>query len=124
MKSFCLSLFFFVALFVPIPDLIAQQKGKLRGTLLESGKASPLPFATVGVYTQKDSLVSGGIADEKGNFEVVLPLGTFYALVEFMGFETLKSSVFILNAKQNAVDLGTISLQSSTADLEEVVVQG
>ena len=124
MKSFCLSLFFFASLFVPLQDLVAQQKGKLRGTVQESGKASPLPFATVGVYTQKDSLVGGGIADEKGNFEVDLPLGTFYALVEFMGFEALKSSVFTLNSKQNTVGLGTISLQSSTADLDEVVVQG
>jgi outer membrane receptor protein involved in Fe transport len=124
MKSFCLSLFFFAALFIPLQDLLAQQKGKLRGTVLESGKASPLPFATVGVYTQKDSLVGGGIADEKGNFEVDLPLGTFYALVEFMGFEALKSSAFTLSSKQNVVDLGAISLQSSTADLDEVVVQG
>jgi outer membrane receptor protein involved in Fe transport len=45
-------------------------------------------------------------------------------LVEFMGFEALKSSVFTLSSKQNAVDLGSISLQSSTADLDEVVVQG
>ena len=124
MKSFCLSLIFFVILFVPMDDLVAQQKGKLRGTVLESGKASPLPFATVGVYTQKDSLVGGGIADEKGNFEIDLPLGTFFALVEFMGFEALKSSSFTLNPKQNTMDLGTISLQSSTADLDEVVVQG
>ena len=124
MKSFCFSLFFFAALFVPLHDLVAQQKGKLRGTIQESGKASPLPFATVGVYTQKDSLIGGGIADEKGNFEVDLPLGTFYALVEFMGFEALKSSVFTLSTKQNTVDLGAISLQSSTADLDEVVVQG
>ena len=124
MKSFYLSLFFFAALFVPLQDLVAQQKGKLRGTVQESGKATPLPFASVGVYTQKDSLVGGGIADEKGNFEVDLPLGTFYALVEFMGFEALKSSVFTLSSKQNTVDLGTISLQSSTADLDEVVVQG
>jgi len=124
MKPFCLSLFFFASLFVPIHDLVAQQKGKLRGTVQESGKATPLSFATVGVYTQKDSLVGGGIADEKGNFEVDLPLGTFYALVEFMGFEALKSSVFTLSPKQNTVDLGTISLKSSTADLDEVVVQG
>ena len=124
MKSFYLSLFFFAALFVPLQDLVAQQKGKLRGTVQESGKATPLPFASVGVYTQKDSLVGGGIADEKGNFEVDLPLGTFYALVEFMGFEALKSSVFTLSSKQNTVDLGTIYLQSSTADLDEVVVQG
>ena len=124
MKFVCFSLFFFVVLVVPLHDLEAQQKGKLRGTVQESGKASPLPFATVGVYTQKDSLVGGGIADEKGDFEVDLPLGTFYALVEFMGFEALKSSAFTLSSKQNAVDLGAISLQSSTADLDEVVVQG
>lgn len=124
MKFVCLSLLFFVVLFVPLHDLEAQQKGKLRGTVLENGKTSLLPFATVGVYTQKDSLVGGGIADEKGNFEVDLPLGTFYALVEFMGFEALKSSVFTLSSKQNTVDLGAISLQSSTADLDEVVVQG
>ena len=124
MKSFCLSLLFFVVLFAPLHALEAQQKGKLRGTVQESGKSSPLPFATVGVYTQKDSLIGGGIADEKGNFEVALPLGSFYALVEFMGFEPIKSSIFILNAKQNAVDLGVLSLQSSTADLAEVLVQG
>ena len=124
MKSLCLSFFFFVAFFVSLPDLVAQQKGKLRGTVLESGKSSPLPFATVGVYTQKDSLVGGGIADEKGNFEVDLPLGTFYTSVEFMGFKALKSDVFTLTAKQNILNLGTISLQSSTADLDEVVVQG
>ena len=124
MKSLCLSFFFFVAFFVSLPDLVAQQKGKLRGTVLESGKSSPLPFATVGVYTQKDSLVGGGIADEKGNFEVDLPLGTFYTSVEFMGFKALKSDVFTLTAKQNTLNLGTISLQSSTADLDEVVVQG
>jgi len=124
MKSLCLSFFFFVAFFVSLPDLVAQQKGKLRGTVLESGKSSPLPFATVGVYTQKDSLVGGGIADEKGDFEVDLPLGTFYTSVEFMGFKALKSDVFTLTAKQNTLNLGTISLQSSTADLDEVVVQG
>jgi outer membrane receptor protein involved in Fe transport len=124
MKSVCLSFFFFVSLFFPLQDLVAQQKGKLRGTVLESGKANPLPFATVGVYTQKDSLVGGGIADEKGNFEVDLPFGTFYTSVEFMGFKALKSDVFTLTAKQNTLNLGAISLQSSTADLDEVVVQG
>ncbi len=124
MKFVCLSLLFFVVLVFPLHDLVAQQKGKLRGTVQESGKSSPLPFSTVGVYTQKDSLVGGGIADEKGNFEVDLPLGTFYALVEFMGFEALKSSAFTLSPKQNSVDLGTISLLSSTEDLDEVLVQG
>ncbi len=124
MKPFFLPFFLTMALLISAQNLLAQQKGKLRGSVQESGKNSPLPFATVGVYTQKDSLVGGGIADEKGNFEVDLPLGSFYALVEFMGFEAIKSSVFNLSPKQNVVDLGAISLQSSTADLDEVVVQG
>lgn len=117
-------LFFFILLINSAHPLLAQQKGKLRGTVQESGKSSPLPFATVGVYTQKDSLIAGSIADEKGNFEVVLPLGTFYALVEYMGFESIKSSAFTLSARETAVDLGVLSLQSSTSDLAEVLVQG
>ncbi|MDA1268186.1 MAG: TonB-dependent receptor [Bacteroidetes bacterium] len=124
MKPFFLPLFLTITLLISIQPLLAQQKGTLRGSVQESGKSSPLPFATVGVYTQKDSLVGGGIADEKGKFEVVLPLGSFYALVEFMGFEAIKSPLFTLSREQNELNLGRLTLQAFTADLAEVLIQG
>ena len=99
-----------MALLISAQDLLAQQKGKLRGSVQKSGKNSPLPFATVGVYTQKDSLVGGGIADEKGNFEVDLPLGSFYALVEFMGFEAqCTKSLLLLVRHSHAVKQAQLS---------------
>ena len=62
--------------------------------MTDKANAQPLPFATVGVFSQKDSLIGGGITDEEGKFQVDLPFGQFYALVEFMGFEAVKSPVF------------------------------
>ena len=100
------------------------QQGKLKGTILDGSNREPLPFASVGVYSERDSLIGGGISDDKGRFNVDLPFGKFYALVEFMGYEAVKTDFFSLNRENSNVDLGNISLASSAADLEEVVVQG
>jgi outer membrane receptor protein involved in Fe transport len=124
MKLIFRHLLFATVLLLSAGQLLAQQKGKLRGQVQERGTTKALPFATVGVYTEKDSLIGGGIADEKGVFDVVLPLGKFYAVVEFMGFEAYKTTTFVLTKEQSQVDLGPQLLQASTANLNEVLVQG
>jgi hypothetical protein len=68
----------------------AQQKGRVKGIVTDKTNSEPLPFATVGIFSQKDSIIGGGITDEDGKFQVDLPFGQFYALVEFMGFEAVK----------------------------------
>ncbi|MCU0402650.1 MAG: TonB-dependent receptor, partial [Algoriphagus sp.] len=102
----------------------AQQKGRVKGVVTDKTNAEPLPFATVGIFSQKDSLIGGGITDEDGKFQVDLPFGQFYALVEFMGFEAVKSPVFSLSRENSNLDLGTLSLSVTASDLNEVVVQG
>ena len=67
----------------------SQQRGRIKGVVRDKANAEPLPFATVGVFSQKDSLIGGGITDEEGKFQVDLPFGQYYALVEFMGFEAV-----------------------------------
>ncbi|MFN5463357.1 MAG: carboxypeptidase-like regulatory domain-containing protein, partial [Bacteroidota bacterium] len=74
----------------------SQAQGRIKGIVHELATAQPLPFATVSVYSPQDSLVGGGITDEKGRYEIELPLGTYYALVEFMGFESITSDPFTL----------------------------
>ncbi len=101
-----------------------QSKGKVKGTLLDQTSKEPLPFATVGIYTEKDSLVGGGISDEEGKYTVDVPFGRFYALIEFMGFEAVKSDFFTLSRENNSHDLGETGLSATAADLNEVVVQG
>lgn len=101
-----------------------QAKGKLRGSLVDQASKEALPFASIGVYTEKDSLVGGGISEENGKYEIDLPFGRFYALIEFMGFEAVKSDFFTLSREKSTHDLGETGLSATAADLNEVVVQG
>ncbi|TDQ17534.1 outer membrane receptor protein involved in Fe transport [Algoriphagus boseongensis] len=104
--------------------LSQQGRGKVRGLVQDKSNSSPLPFATIGIYSEKDSLIGGGISDENGKFSVDLPFGKFYGLVEFMGYEAMKTEVFLLSRENSNLDLGSLSLTTSAENLDEVVVQG
>ncbi|GAA0880480.1 outer membrane beta-barrel family protein [Algoriphagus jejuensis] len=119
---FILSIFLFLLL--GTGSFAQQAKGKLRGTIVDKENSEPLPFSTIGIYTEKDSLIGGGISDENGKYNVELPFGKFYALIEFMGFESQKTRAFTLSREDQNVDLGEIALASTASDLNEVVVQG
>ncbi|OOG69581.1 outer membrane beta-barrel family protein [Algoriphagus sp. A40] len=112
-------------LLVVATQSVAQQNpGKVRGVILDKTNSEPLPFSTIGVYTDKDSLVGGGISDENGKFSVDLPFGKFYALIEFMGYEAHKTNGFTLTRENQNQDFGEIGLATTASDLNEVVVQG
>ena len=119
---FVLSILF--SLFAATGSFAQQNKGKIRGIILDQSNSEPLPFSTIGVYTEKDSLVGGGISDENGKYSVDLPFGKFYALIEFMGFESQKTKVFTLSREEQNLDLGQTELSTTASDLNEVVVQG
>lgn len=126
MKPFLSSLFLLFFLIFPLLNFAQQspQKGKIKGKLTAERSKEALPFATVSIYTEKDSLIGGGISGEDGKFLVEIPFGKYYALIEFMGFEPVKTSVFGLSQDNPLQDLGEIQLTVSAADLNEVVVQG
>jgi outer membrane receptor protein involved in Fe transport len=113
-----------VFFFATSSALAQQSRGKMRGIVLDQATSEPLPFSTIGVYTERDSLVGGGISDEDGRYSVDLPFGRFYALIEFMGFESKKTNFFTVSREDQNVDLGRIELSVTASDLNEVVVQG
>jgi outer membrane receptor protein involved in Fe transport len=110
--------------FFPLFGQQTSKKGTLTGIILEDGSNSPLPFASIGIYSRIDSLVSGGLSDDAGSFEIELNNGQFYALVEFMGFEPYKSELFTISKESPSKDLGQIKLKTTAGDLDEVVVRG
>lgn len=122
-KNFLILLCFFLCFFSE-NSFAQQNKGKIKGSILDQSSTEPLAFATVGVFTEKDSLVGGGITDENGKFTIDLPFGKFYALIEFMGFEARKTNVFTLSKENQNLELGEISLSVNASELGEVVVQG
>lgn len=121
-----MSILLSLSLILCLPILAQQspKKGTLSGIILEDGSASPLPFASIGIYTTTDSLVSGGLSDDNGKFQIDVSIGQFYALVEFMGYEPLKTNSFSITKESPSHDLGHIKMKTTAGDLDEVVVQG
>lgn len=101
-----------------------SKQGLLSGIVLEADSNGPLQFASIGIYTSSDSLISGGLSDDEGRFLIDISKGQFYALIEFMGYESFKTDIFSISKDSPSYDLGKIALKTSAGDLDEVVVQG
>lgn len=109
----------FVSLGRQIPS-----KGKIQGKVMAAVSSTPLSFATVGIYSDQDVLTEGNITDDKGAFLLEIPFGTYYALIEFMGYDAFKTTTFEISKDNMSIDLREIRLEATIGDLDEVVVQG
>ncbi|NER13848.1 TonB-dependent receptor [Leptobacterium flavescens] len=104
---------------------LAQQrqgfkKVKISGTVLDKDTNQPLEYATVSLqHTQRANLLTGGITDEQGAFEIEIFPGTYNIKVEYISFKSVE-----IKDKQirGNMDLGPISLQLDVAALDEVEV--
>lgn len=100
------------------------KNGVIKGKIIEAESKAPMEYANVAVFSKRDSsLVSGGIADAQGLFEVSgLPFGMYYVEANFIGFEktTIKDVKIIPNAP--TVNMGTIELNAESKTLGEVDV--
>ena len=96
----------------------------VKGKVLESLSAAPLGSASISIFSSPDKkLVNGNLAKDAGDFSIELPLGAYYAEIEFMGYKTFKTAVFILSKEKPVYDLGVIKLDHAATTLGEVVVQ-
>ncbi|HZF63442.1 MAG TPA: outer membrane beta-barrel family protein [Chitinophagaceae bacterium] len=112
--------------FLSVGKLYAQpSKGTVRGVVFDSISATGLAYSSVQVFDGKSrKLVNGNLTNEKGEFVIEVPLGKFFALIEFSGYKDYSSKEFTISAENLVIDLGVIQLASRTTVLEGVVVQG
>lgn len=100
------------------------KSGKIKGKVIDADSKSAMEYANVSVYRKQDSkLVTGGIANEAGVFEInEVPFGTYYIETNFIGFE--KTTVNDIKVLPNAqtVDMGTIALAPSSQQIGAVDV--
>lgn len=103
---------------------INAQKGILKGKVVDSQTNTPLSYASVRVLKMNDStLIAGNITGENGLFEIEMPYGQAFAIVEFIGYTPLSIPAFNLTKDHVTHDLGIIKLSTATTNLDEVVVQ-
>ncbi len=94
----------------------------IKGSVVD-GQNQAVPFSNITIYNKADStLISGGISDDNGKFELIVKPGNYYAKLSFLSYETrIISDLNIINRDH---DLGVIILKESAAMLSEVVVTG
>lgn len=94
---------------------------EVSGQVKDSVTRENLPFCNISALLPNDSLVSGSITDDKGNFRLALNPGSYRLVVSFVGYRT--DTLPLLMGNENKY-LGVIRLSPGAAELGEVVVKG
>lgn len=120
MKQLIVIAFLLIPLFT-----IAQNTATVSGRLIDKETSEPIPFASVAIKTEKDSvLVTGALTNDNGQFTIEgLKVGNYSVNFSFIGY-TSSSIELIVNGKNNFFDLGKITLEPSLTNLESVTVAG
>lgn len=104
--------------------LTAQQTDKkqisIKGKILEEGTNYPLEYATVSFTDVNGNIVTGGITDIDGTYDVQVPAGVYTIKYEFISYKTKTQPS--MNLTQNTT-LPTVTLALDSASLDEVVIR-
>ncbi|SCC17370.1 Outer membrane receptor proteins, mostly Fe transport [Chitinophaga costaii] len=109
--------------------LRAQNKQTDNGTVqlaVQDAQGKGLPFVTLLVKKAQDSsLVKGELSTETGHVAVdKLPYGHFFVEASLMGYQTVQTKTFIIDAAHPSARLSNIILLVSTKNLQAVNVVG
>ncbi|WP_108805407.1 TonB-dependent receptor domain-containing protein [Aquimarina sp. Aq107] len=109
-----------LVVFIGFSSFAQQKEVKVTGKVIDKETNEPLEYATISFFSIKENkIVTGGITQTNGNFNIQVPAGVYNISIEFISFKTetlLKQRVF----KNTA--LGTIGLGLDTEALDDVVV--
>ena len=98
--------------------IFAQNTGSVSGKVIDQKTNEPLPYVTI-VVKSNGTTVTGGITDDKGEFEVSkLASENFTVEIQFIGYKTVVKQVNLTETKK--VELGTIVIAEDVQQLEGV----
>lgn len=92
----------------------------LSGKVIEKSTNQPLEFASIYVQNQeKENIISGGMTNEKGEFKIDIPQGTYFLKVDFLGFLPIEKTNISVTSHTN---IGTLTVEDDAQLLDDVVV--
>ena len=101
----------------------SEAGGKIMGQLQDSESGTPLEFAAISVLQASDStLISGGISDVEGKFDITVKPGKYILKIEYISFITRWVDQTTLKPGSGPVNLGVIILEPNAQTLEEIEV--
>ncbi|MFT6810379.1 MAG: ferric enterobactin receptor [Saprospiraceae bacterium] len=113
-----------LVLFGALSLCLQSQIHVLTGIIIDDQSEVSLSYATVQVHRiAGDILSGGGVSIDDGSFNIEIASGSYYAIVDYIGYEQLKIEAFTIDDNSgNLVDLGILRMSVSSATLDEVVV--
>ncbi len=106
-----------IGVFAQVPQIT---KVKVSGTVLDGETGQPLEYATITLQNSKRTqMITGGITDAKGRFEVETFAGTYNIKVEYISFKAIEMKE--KNLKEN-FDMGVLKLFTDSQKLDEVKI--
>lgn len=95
------------------------------GKIIDSKTKNPVSYATVVIYSQKDSsMVNGSISTENGTFYIPCQAGDYYVVVKFMGYKDKVISNLKMSSSDKMLKVGMVSLNRTSEDLVGVEIVG
>lgn len=101
-------------------SLIGQETietNNIIGQVKDADTHSPLQFVTVSLQDILTSELIGDVTDKEGKFELSVPNGKYYCIVESLSFEPF--IIQVLSIEQD-MDMGTIELEQHSENLKEI----
>ncbi|NQZ75761.1 MAG: TonB-dependent receptor [Ekhidna sp.] len=106
------------------PKDVVSAKFAIKGKLVQAGTTEPVEYATVSVFKQADSLlVTGGLTNENGIFNIPVSPGDYYIKAQFMGFRDVTISDISISKSSPVYNAGNVSIAENETLLDEVVIQ-
>ncbi len=97
--------------------------GVVSGKIVDKNTKESLPYVNIAIKDFANKIITGGITNDDGTFTIKkIPKGKSYIEIQYMGYEAHKQTIEI-NGKKIKLNLGTIELSETSAQLDEVVVR-
>lgn len=101
----------------------AENRGLLKGILIEKTYQNPIPYATISVFnSENNQLITGGISNEKGEFNIAVPFGIHTLIIESIAFKNKTINNVLIQKTQPIYDSGKLVLDNRAIALSEVTV--
>ncbi len=103
-----------------------DQEGKdiiVVGLIVDKETQSPMEFATISVLSPIDSnIVTGGLSDLDGRFELSMPIGEYVIKTEFISYQANILSDVVVDGYSKQVDIGRIELSPESNLLNDIKI--
>lgn len=126
MKSLLTTLLLFALLNASFAQGQAPPTGSIKGIVQDAESKQLIEFATISVHHRTDSsLITGGITNEKGAFDIQrIPLGNYYVVIDFIGYQSSIQNIS-LSAEQPNLEIPPtlLSVNAATLNTAEVTAE-